>query len=210
MKVHEEGTGAVRSNDLAVERWDLISGVALSLLPPSMSLARYDLKPIELVNDAVANLYNFLGNVTTNEDRLDWVRHEGATKYGEHNWLHGFHVAGLANHGIRHMVRWTNGDRSEDHLGHTMWSFMTITHMYTHRPDMCTLLLGVDYTLTDEIIAKFPFKKREPMDVDRKSRDVAIASEFEKKVRDSQRARGSFGDPPHNIQQQTDRSHGEL
>lgn len=43
--------------------------------------------------------------------------HEGAVKYGEHNWR-GLPASNVANHALRHLYLWLAGDRSEDHLGH--------------------------------------------------------------------------------------------
>jgi hypothetical protein len=105
--------------------------------------------------------------------RLAFTCDEGAKKYAEENWLHGFQVKSLMKHGIHHMIRWTNGfgikvwgekpkDKIpdirgnfidyEDELGHSMWSFMAATHMMLFRSsDMCEFLLGQNYTLTDEI-----------------------------------------------------------
>ena len=77
--------------------------------------------------------------------------HEGATKYGENNWLLGFQVTGLLNHAVRHLIRYGNGDRTEDHRGHSSWGFMTSVYFLNHRPECCKLLLGPNYTLTEEI-----------------------------------------------------------
>lgn len=242
-KIHEEGTGAVRSADLSIARWDLISWAAVTELRDSMELILYKDTPTNLINTAIDYLGFYLADTPRDHPthtRLYWVKrgwaclataiqlldmksgelktlgiflngvqrhfpyyalrrmaitcNEGATKYGEHNWLHGFHVTGLANHAFNHLCLWGSGDCSEDHLGHTMWGFMAITHMHLYRPDMCNMLLGPNYTLTEEIKTRFPHKKRDPAELDRKKRDEQIVSEFEQKVRDSQRARGDFGD----------------
>lgn len=77
--------------------------------------------------------------------------HEGAVKYGHHNWLYGFPVSGLCNHLVAHLIKWLNGDRTEDHLGHCMWGFMASIHMFMKRPDMCEDLLGQNYQITKNI-----------------------------------------------------------
>lgn len=41
----------------------------------------------------------------------------GAEKYGETNW-HGIPQESCANHAIRHLVLWLNGDDSENHAAH--------------------------------------------------------------------------------------------
>lgn len=76
---------------------------------------------------------------------------EGEVKYGEENWLNGFRVKTLCNHALRHMVRYANGVVEDDELGHASWGFMTAVHMMLFRPDMCDLLPGPDYTITDEL-----------------------------------------------------------
>lgn len=242
VNVHEEGTGAVRSNDLATERWDLISGVTLVHLKQAMNLARYERDPRELVERSVERMWDFLGYIDAK--RLEWLAdgwaclataiqlldmqpgefealkssigegseehypyyairrlsttcHEGAEKYAEHNWLHGFQVGGLANHGLRHLTRWTNGSRLEDDLGHTMWSFMAIFHMMKYRPDMQARLVGPNYTITDELRKYHQEHASRRNALKAKAEETALESQFDKKVRESQRARGDFGDPPH-------------
>lgn len=84
--------------------------------------------------------------------RLATTCDEGAKKYAEENWHNGFQIKSLLSRGIRHMVKWTNGDRSEDHLGHAMWGFMASVHTWQYRyDDMCKYLLGSDYTITPEL-----------------------------------------------------------
>jgi hypothetical protein len=194
--VSEAGTGAVRSNDLAVERWDLISWPAIDYLVKGHHKELYGMNPGHLVGLSIRSIRDFLsgdGSVsdlgrgwaclaaaiqqidlpnTTAYDawmqslaknsgwailpyfalqRLSTTCHEGAVKYGEHNWLYGFPITNLLNHALRHLIKWTNGDRTEDHLGHTMWGFMASVHMYEYRPDMCKGLLGPGMTHTHDI-----------------------------------------------------------
>lgn len=76
---------------------------------------------------------------------------EGCTKYGEENWHNGFRLKILCNHALKHMVRYVNGVIADDELGHACWGFMASVHMLIYRPDMCDLLLGPDYTITEEL-----------------------------------------------------------
>jgi hypothetical protein len=76
---------------------------------------------------------------------------EGCVKYGEENWLNGFRVKILCNHAMRHKVRYVNDVIADDELGHASWGYMASVHMLIYRPDMCDLLLGPDYTITDEL-----------------------------------------------------------
>lgn len=220
--VFEAGTGAVRSNDLAKARWDLISGASTRWLVNSSTLVDYRSTPVTLVNEAIDYAHRFLGcehesddtwinrlsllgrgwwklaaaiqildstpeqlellNQRVSEDkhypywalrRLAYTCHEGMVKYAAHNWLHGFQVSDLMNHGIHHMTRWTNGFgirtwgekakdnilnihgvpiEIEDELGHSMWSFMGTHHMMHFRSnDMCQFLLGQNYSITPKI-----------------------------------------------------------
>jgi hypothetical protein len=79
--------------------------------------------------------------------------HEGATKYGRHNYLSGMPVHVCLNHAMRHIVMYAMGDRSEPHLAHLTWNAMTaqqseVLHPYlndTHMP-------GPGYTLTPEML----------------------------------------------------------
>lgn len=199
--VYEAGTGAVRSNDLAVERWDLLSGAACRQLYLASGTEEYDQNPLSLVGEAINFAQAFLGfDATFRPERLDiltrgWWKlaaaiqlldmdegvgalkarlavvdisgrhypyyalrraattcHEGAVKYAEENWHHGFQIKSLANHAIPHMISWSNGRKTgDDELGHAMWGFMAMTHMWLFRQDMCSLLLGKNYTITEEL-----------------------------------------------------------
>ena len=153
---------AVRSTDLAVERWDLISYSALAELARGMeTFNHFDASPVELVGSSVYYLGEFLAGNGFHNLREGWAAlgvaiqrmdmdeahyeawavtvqtrrsgerkifgprfdlipytacrrlattcHEGATKYGMHNWLSGFQVYDLLNHTSRHLVKWLNG-----------------------------------------------------------------------------------------------------
>lgn len=76
---------------------------------------------------------------------------EGAKKYGHHNWLYGFPIEQLLNHGIKHIVKIINVHTDENHWGHALWAFMAAIHMEETRPDMCLNLLGPNGTLTDHL-----------------------------------------------------------
>ena len=189
VEMYEAGTGAVRSTDLKLERWDLLSGAAFRQLVPEMeNICPGGETVLELVNEATDCMFRFLGNCTqTGGDRIShltrgwaWLAaameveagveylkvpryplilasrtakacQEGCVKYGEENWHNGFRLKILCNHALKHMVRFTNGVVEDDELGHASWGFMASLHMLLYRPDMCDLLLGPDYTITDEL-----------------------------------------------------------
>lgn len=282
-EVSEAGTGAVRSTDLAKERWELMSGSAIDELAAAMARFHdFSMEIFELVAKSRWYLGRFLGGNGMDElgngwaclnvalqkqdseqgEYDDWVvqtitrqmhpsnqvrydllpfhglkhiattNNEGSIKYGIHNWYHGFQVLDLCNHTDRHLAKWLNGCRKENHLGHCNWGFMTPMHMLKHRPDMCLMLLGSNWTLTEEIKenhrqmalargSKTLRRDREPMDAPPSDTYLAWRKEthareelraklatypvahnqkdldFDARVKESQRARGSFGDPPH-------------
>lgn len=61
---------------------------------------------------------------------------EGSKKYGDWNWLRGFPISGLIDHAIEHLLQYTNGDRSENHLGHAFWNIATAIEFMNTRPDL--------------------------------------------------------------------------
>lgn len=52
----------------------------------------------------------------------------GAAKYDPRNWEKGLSSARCFDSGIRHMVRYIDGDRSEDHLAAAIWNLVGIKH----------------------------------------------------------------------------------
>src|SRR4051794_3401618 len=70
--LYESGTGAVRSNDLAQERWDLLSGAACRQLMVAMDRKRYRYHPLSLVEQSIDCMQRFLG--FEGEDRLELLR----------------------------------------------------------------------------------------------------------------------------------------
>ena len=72
VEMYEAGTGAVRSTDLKLERWDLLSGAAFRQLVPEMENICPGGETVrELVNEAADCMWRFLGNCTqTGGDRI--------------------------------------------------------------------------------------------------------------------------------------------
>ena len=52
----------------------------------------------------------------------------GAAKYDSRNWEKGLSCSRCFDSGIRHMVRYIDGDRSEDHLAAAIWNLVGIQH----------------------------------------------------------------------------------
>ena len=63
---------------------------------------------------------------------------EGAVKYGDYNWEKGMPIGDLLNHAIRHIYKFLEGDRTEDHLGHAVWNCMAACHSQEKWPELNT------------------------------------------------------------------------
>lgn len=68
--------------------------------------------------------------------RLAVTYKEGSDKYSDFNWEKGFKESCLLNHALRHINLWLSGDRTEDHLSHSVWNLMTLIHFTETRPDL--------------------------------------------------------------------------
>lgn len=81
--------------------------------------------------------------------RLAETYHEGAVKYGDHNWEMGFPISDILNHGIRHVYLYLSGDRSEDHLSHAAWNLFAAMHSEESWPHLNENLRAECCQLTD-------------------------------------------------------------
>lgn len=68
--------------------------------------------------------------------RLAMTCHEGAVKYGEHNWRKGIPLSNLLNHAIRHIFLYLANDTSEDHLAHAVWNLCAAMEFEETRPEL--------------------------------------------------------------------------
>lgn len=68
----------------------------------------------------------------------DWYE-AGAIKYGARNWEKGIPTSNCLNSMFRHMVKYMNGQREEDHLSAIAWNAFAIMHMEENFPEMCDL-----------------------------------------------------------------------
>jgi len=64
---------------------------------------------------------------------------EGASKYPLGNWTKGIPESSLMQHAFAHLAAYMMGDKSEDHIGHTIWNLMTLAHFQETRPDLMDL-----------------------------------------------------------------------
>lgn len=53
----------------------------------------------------------------------------GARKYGDRNWEKGQPFSRFIDSGLRHIMRWVEGHRDEDHLAAARWNFGAIMHL---------------------------------------------------------------------------------
>lgn len=53
----------------------------------------------------------------------------GARKYGERNWEKGQPFSRFLDSGFRHLMRWLEGHRDEDHLAAARWNIGAIMHL---------------------------------------------------------------------------------
>jgi hypothetical protein len=61
---------------------------------------------------------------------------EGNAKYGYGNWQKGLPLSNLISHAIEHILKFANGDLSENHLGHALWNLEKAAHFMVERPDL--------------------------------------------------------------------------
>ena len=160
-KLHREPTGAVRSVDADSYRLDLVSPIAAHLILADVrsGLLDSDTYRIGLIN-CLQCVYKFLAGegldylfvaVQQLSGILDggWCPglanvflsvghacHEGAVKYDDFNWEHGFPVHDLLNHAIRHLLLDLQGDTTEDHLGHASWNLFAAIHSHELWPHL--------------------------------------------------------------------------
>ena len=60
----------------------------------------------------------------------------GAEKYEERNWEKGIPTSRCFSSAIRHLYRWLDGERGEDHLSAAVWNIFTIIHHEVYKPEM--------------------------------------------------------------------------
>ncbi len=111
--------------------------------------------------DADGVRYDLISPVALEE--IAKTYHEGAHKYGDHNWLKGMPVSDLLNHAIRHIYIFLSGDRDEPHLAHAAWGLLAAIHSDKMWPHLNGNLLGLGCTppVKKDDAPKSPEKKTE-------------------------------------------------
>lgn len=61
---------------------------------------------------------------------------EGAKKYGEHNWQKGLPIQCYINSGLRHYLKYWNGDKDEPHDRAFCWNIMCAIWTCKHKPEL--------------------------------------------------------------------------
>jgi hypothetical protein len=60
----------------------------------------------------------------------------GAKKYDDRNWEKGMPVSVMVDSGMRHLLKYLDGQNDEDHLGAAAWNILGAMWMEEKRPDM--------------------------------------------------------------------------
>jgi len=60
----------------------------------------------------------------------------GAVKYESRNWEKGIPVSCMLDSGIRHMLKYLDGQKDEDHLAAAAWNILGAMWMEEKRPDL--------------------------------------------------------------------------
>jgi hypothetical protein len=62
----------------------------------------------------------------------------GSSKYCPYNWERGLPARDILNHALRHIYKFLEGDRSEDHLPHALWNVGAAIHSLALWPHLNT------------------------------------------------------------------------
>jgi hypothetical protein len=60
----------------------------------------------------------------------------GAAKYSERNWEKGIPISNCINSLYRHLLKYIDGETSEDHMAAIAWNVFAIMHYETRNPNM--------------------------------------------------------------------------
>ena len=79
--------------------------------------------------------------------RLAQHYENGALKYQDRNWEKGIPVSRCFSSAVRHLYRWLDGERGEDHLAAAVWNIFAMMHHEVHFPEL------VDVPMKKEVSA---------------------------------------------------------
>ena len=64
---------------------------------------------------------------------------DGAKKYGDNNWRKGINVHCYIDSGVRHYLKWLNGDVDEPHDRAFVWNMLGAIWTHTNKPELIDL-----------------------------------------------------------------------
>lgn len=88
----------------------------------------------DAVNIAIDNMYD--GESVESMLELSVHFKQGAEKYGERNWEIGIPCHSYVDSGVRHLLKFANGQTDEDHKRAFLWNMTCLIWTYINRPDM--------------------------------------------------------------------------
>lgn len=68
--------------------------------------------------------------------RLSKLYEAGARKYDDRNWEKGIPLSVMVDSGMRHLLKYLDGQMDEDHLGAAAWNLLGAMWMEEKRPDL--------------------------------------------------------------------------
>lgn len=82
---------------------------------------------------------------------------EGCQKYGERNWEKGIPLHCYVDSGIRHYLKFMNGEKDERHDRAFVWNMLGLLWTFDNRPEMNDLPFAENIDLFDAIKQTGPF-----------------------------------------------------
>lgn len=79
---------------------------------------------------------------------------EGAKVYGDRNWEKGMPISVLLDSGIRHLLKYMDGQMDEDHLAAAAWNILGAMWTEEKRPAMQDIKSRMDIDLTMELLRR--------------------------------------------------------
>ena len=102
-------------------------------VPPLSDLSQFSTGAVRSI-DANSTRYDLISPIGLR--RIAETYKEGYDKYGAFNWEKGMPISDIMNHCIRHIYKFLEGDRTEDHLAHAAWNLIAAMHMQETHPEL--------------------------------------------------------------------------
>lgn len=143
----EFGTGAVRDMGEGKGRFDLypLSFIATCYSRNGKTLMAETIRSIDKflytldtthLHDAIENFLTIRG-WTPEEMFIEVSKHfeDGAVKYGFHNWEKGINISSYISSGVRHLLQYHMGDKSDPHDRAFVWNLTCAIWTAENRPE---------------------------------------------------------------------------